>query len=90
MIVDLTDEQARRTLPLKWGQAPPGVLPAWVAEMDYALAPPVHEAVTRAVADGVTGLPRLGPRGRPRRSPGSRSGSGAGTSTPRGWCSSAT
>ena len=60
MIVDLTDEQARRTLPLKWGQAPPGVLPAWVAEMDYALAPPVHEAVTRAVADGVTGYPGSG------------------------------
>ncbi len=60
MIVDLTDEQARRTLPLKWGQAPPGVLPAWVAEMDYALAPPVHEAVTRAVADGITGYPGSG------------------------------
>lgn len=55
VIVDLTEEQARRTLALKWGQAPPDVLPAWVAEMDYALAPPVHRAVQRAVQDGVTG-----------------------------------
>lgn len=55
MIVDLTDEQARRTLPLKWGTVPPDVLPAWVAETDYALAPPVHEAVLRAVHDQVTG-----------------------------------
>jgi len=55
VIVDLTDEQARRTLVLKWGSAPPDVLPAWVAEMDYALAPPVHRAVQQAVQDGVTG-----------------------------------
>ncbi len=60
MIVDLTDEQARRTLPLKWGESPDGVLPAWVAEMDYELAPPVHEAVERAVRDQVTGYPGSG------------------------------
>ena len=57
MIVDLTDDQVRRTLPLKWGEAPPDVLPAWVAEMDYELAPPVNEAVERAVRDQVTGYP---------------------------------
>lgn len=55
VIVDLTDEQARRTLPLKWGTVPSDVLPAWVAETDYALAPAVHEAVLRAVHDQVTG-----------------------------------
>ena len=31
-IVDLTDEQARRALPLKWGAVSPDVIPAWVAE----------------------------------------------------------
>ncbi len=61
MIVDLTDEQARRTLVLKWGQAPPDVLPAWVAEMDYALAPAVQEAVVHAVQGGITGYAATGP-----------------------------
>ncbi|HSX67081.1 MAG TPA: cystathionine beta-lyase, partial [Nocardioides sp.] len=54
-VVDLTEEQARRALPLKWGTVPPGVIPAWVAEMDYALDPVVLEALQRALADGVTG-----------------------------------
>jgi len=57
MIRDLTDEEARRALVLKWGTVDADVLPAWVAEMDYALAPPVAEALRRAVADGVTGYP---------------------------------
>lgn len=55
-VVDLTEEQARRALPLKWG-VPEGVLPAWVAEMDYAVDPVVLEAVQRTLADGVTGYP---------------------------------
>ena len=57
MIRDFTDEEVRRALVLKWGTVEPDVLPAWVAEMDYALAPPVAEALQRAVADGVTGYP---------------------------------
>ncbi|MBL0747615.1 MalY/PatB family protein [Nocardioides baculatus] len=56
-IVDLTEEQARRALPLKWGLMPAGVIPAWVAEMDYAVDPVVMEAVQRALADGITGYP---------------------------------
>jgi cystathionine beta-lyase len=59
-IVDLTDEQARRALVLKWGTVPKDVIPAWVAEMDYALDPVVHEALLRAVRDGVTGYPVFG------------------------------
>jgi cystathionine beta-lyase len=55
-IVDLTDEQARRALPLKWG-VPEGVLPAWVAEMDYAVDPVVMDAVQQALASGITGYP---------------------------------
>ena len=59
-IRDLTDDEARRALVLKWGSVDPDVLPAWVAEMDYALAPPVREALVQAVADGVTGYPTFG------------------------------
>ncbi|GAB3995927.1 aminotransferase class I/II-fold pyridoxal phosphate-dependent enzyme [Nocardioides marmoraquaticus] len=58
-IRDLSDDEARRALVLKWGTTPEGVIPAWVAEMDYALAPVVHEALVRAVTDGVTGYPVL-------------------------------
>jgi cysteine-S-conjugate beta-lyase len=57
VIRDLTDDEARRALVLKWGSVEPDVLPAWVAEMDYALAPPVAEAVAAAVAAGMTGYP---------------------------------
>jgi cystathionine beta-lyase len=59
-VVDLTEEQARRALPLKWGTVPAGVIPAWVAEMDYALDPVVLEALQRALADGITGYPLFG------------------------------
>ena len=59
-IVDLTDAEARRALVLKWGTVPDDVIPAWVAEMDYALDPVVHEAVLQAVRDGVTGYPVYG------------------------------
>jgi len=59
-IVDLTDEEARRALVLKWGTVPDDVIPAWVAEMDYALDPVVHEALLRAVHDGITGYPVFG------------------------------
>ena len=58
-IVDLTDEEARRKLPLKWG-VPEDVIPAWVAEMDYAVDPVVLEAVQQMIADGITGYPVFG------------------------------
>ncbi|MGA8257541.1 MAG: aminotransferase class I/II-fold pyridoxal phosphate-dependent enzyme [Nocardioides sp.] len=61
MIRDLTDEEARRALVCKWGQVDADVIPAWVAEMDYAIAEPITEALQRAVADGMTGYPRLQP-----------------------------
>ena len=62
-IRDLTDDEARRAHPLKWGAAPPDVLPAWVAEMDYATAPCVTEALQQAVAEGRFGYPAFGPGG---------------------------
>jgi cystathionine beta-lyase len=54
---DLSDGEARRALPCKWGMVEADVIPAWVAEMDYALAPVVAEALSEAVAAGVTGYP---------------------------------
>ncbi len=42
---------------LKWNSFAPDVLPAWVAEMDFGLAPPIEEALHRAVASGNTGYP---------------------------------
>jgi cystathionine beta-lyase len=64
LLRDLTDDEARRALVHKWGDVEPDVLPAWVAEMDYAPAPPVAAALQRAVADGVTGYPSFRPGGR--------------------------
>ena len=46
MIKDLSDDEARRALVLKWGTVDADVIPAWVAEMDYALAPPVAAALS--------------------------------------------
>lgn len=56
---DLSDDDARSALPLKWGIDEPGVLPAWVAEMDLRLAEPVEEALVRAVRLGA-GYPAIG------------------------------
>ncbi|HEX5861323.1 MAG TPA: aminotransferase class I/II-fold pyridoxal phosphate-dependent enzyme [Nocardioides sp.] len=64
MIKDLTDDEARRAIVLKWGTVGPDVLPAWVAEMDYALAPAVREALLDAVNTGVTGYPTFDLGGR--------------------------
>lgn len=57
MIRDLTDDEARRALVLKWGQTEPDVIPAWVAEMDYATADVVTDALVEAVRIGQTSYP---------------------------------
>lgn len=62
-IIDLTDDEARAGLVLKWGSIPFDVLPAWVAEMDYALAPPITETLVSLVAAGTTGYPAFGDGG---------------------------
>ena len=62
-IRDLSDDEARRALVLKWGAVGPGELPAWVAEMDYAIAPVIRDAVLEAVSVGMTGYPAFGPGG---------------------------
>jgi cysteine-S-conjugate beta-lyase len=58
---DLTDDEARRALPLKWGTVEPDVIPAWVAEMDYAVATPIAEALAEALRIGITGYPSFTP-----------------------------
>ena len=62
MLRDLTDDQARAALPLKWG-VEPGVIPAWVAEMDFRLAEPIEEALVRSVRTGAVGYPPFGDGG---------------------------
>ncbi|MFG1674589.1 MalY/PatB family protein [Micromonospora sp. NPDC049282] len=51
----LTLDQLRRRTSVKWRLHPPDVLPLWVAEQDVPLAPPVADALRRAVDLGDTG-----------------------------------
>jgi cystathionine beta-lyase len=63
VIRDLTDDQARSALPLKWGAVDPGVVPTWVAEMDFRLAEPIEEALVSAIRRGTAGYPPFGDGG---------------------------
>ncbi len=47
--------QLRRRQSAKWRAFPPDVLPSFVAEMDFSLAPAVAKALIGAVEDGDTG-----------------------------------
>ncbi|GAA1230843.1 MalY/PatB family protein [Oryzihumus leptocrescens] len=58
-LVDLTDEQLRARGSIKWTFAAADVLPAWVAEMDFALAEPISAALHDAVDRGDVGYPAL-------------------------------
>ncbi|MCC0044054.1 MAG: aminotransferase class I/II-fold pyridoxal phosphate-dependent enzyme [Brucellaceae bacterium] len=42
----------------KWSRFGEEVLPAWVAEMDFAMAPPVQEAIAKIVREQDYGYPR--------------------------------
>jgi cystathionine beta-lyase len=57
LIRDLNDDEARAAAPLKWGMTEPGVIPAWVAEMDYGVAEPVRAALQDALDRGALGYP---------------------------------
>ncbi|MER5883380.1 MalY/PatB family protein [Streptomyces sp. NPDC001941] len=54
-LVRVSLAELRRRGSAKWRAHPEDVLPLWVAEMDVPLAPPVAEAVHRAVDLGDTG-----------------------------------
>ncbi|MBY6061083.1 MalY/PatB family protein [Microbacterium esteraromaticum] len=51
----LSLEQLRRRTSEKWREYPEGVLPLFVAETDFPLAPQITAALERAVRDGDTG-----------------------------------
>lgn len=50
-------ERLRSRTSAKWQHFDPDVLPLWVAEMDVDLAPPIREALERAIRDSDTGYP---------------------------------
>ena len=52
---DVRLEDLRRRSSYKWRALPADVLPAFVAEMDFALAPAITRALEAAVAEGDTG-----------------------------------
>jgi cystathionine beta-lyase len=54
---DVTEQDLRARGDLNWARAPEGVLPTWVAEMDYAVCPAVLHAVGAAVRVGHFGYP---------------------------------
>lgn len=54
---ELSLERLRRRRSVKWSRYPEDVLPAWVAEMDFPLAPPVKAALLEAVEVDDTGYP---------------------------------
>ena len=61
---DVSLELLRLRHSAKWVKYPPDVLPAWVAEMDFALALPIREVLLSAVSRDDTGYPdgaKLGP-----------------------------
>ena len=47
--------RARRGV--KWHRYGEDVLPAWIADMDFAVAEPVRRALARLVAEGDYGYP---------------------------------
>lgn len=48
--LELGVDELRRRAGLKWDRFGPDVLPAWVAEMDFTVAPAVRQAIVDAVA----------------------------------------
>ncbi len=46
---------------VKWDEAPSGVIPMWVADMDFAVAPAIQEAIRRRAAHPVFGYTQVGP-----------------------------
>ena len=49
----------RATNSYKWDSAPEGVLPMWVADMDFRTAPAIIDALQKRVAHGIFGYSRV-------------------------------
>ncbi len=63
-IFDFDREINRQTPPLndaiKWGKyAGTDILPMWIADMDFAVATPIQEALQQRIAHGVLGYPQV-------------------------------
>jgi cystathionine beta-lyase len=56
-LTELSLERLRRRRSVKWNRYPDDVLPAWVAEMDFPLAPPVKAALLEAIELDDSGYP---------------------------------
>jgi cystathionine beta-lyase len=64
---DLDLDRLSRRAGVKWARATAaGALPAWVADMDFPVAPPVRDALTEVAAEGDLGYPNW-PDGTPLR-----------------------
>jgi cysteine-S-conjugate beta-lyase len=59
-VVDLTLDELRLRRSEKWVRYPPDVLPAWVAETDFELAPAVRDTLVAAAERGDTGYANPG------------------------------
>jgi cysteine-S-conjugate beta-lyase len=55
---DLPESVLRSRRNSKWNAFGPDILPAFVAEMDFAVAQPIQEAISRAVTAGDYGYPQ--------------------------------
>lgn len=55
-------DQLRARQSAKWTVYAPDVLPAWIADMDYAVAPPIREALQARLAREDLGYPMRYPR----------------------------
>ncbi len=62
LIHDLGEDTLREAGAMKWAATARGVLPAWVAEMDFGLAEPIQTAVMDYAAGGVFGYADPGGR----------------------------
>ena len=51
--------ERRATNSYKWDSAPEGVLPMWVADMDFRTAPAIIDALQKRVAHGIFGYTRV-------------------------------
>lgn len=49
----------RGTLSYKWDNAPEGVLPMWVADMDFQTSPAIIEALQKRIDNGIFGYTRV-------------------------------
>ncbi|MBV8766718.1 MAG: aminotransferase class I/II-fold pyridoxal phosphate-dependent enzyme, partial [Hyphomicrobiales bacterium] len=64
---DLPESVLRSRRNSKWNAYGPDILPAFVAEMDFAVAEPIQDAIRRAVAAGDYGYPQYkGGKAEPR------------------------